>query len=78
MSRGSKMPVSSANRQKTIRTRKRSRSWRLVVRCGEGIVQVPDEFGGLDVGRVLVAEGAALHAEDEAELLDVGGQVRRV
>ena len=34
-----------------------------------------DKFGGLDVGRVLVAEGAALHAEYEAERLDVAGQV---
>ena len=38
-------------------------------------MQQAHQFGGFDVGRVLVAEGAALHAEDEAELFDVGVQV---
>ena len=40
-------------------------------------MQVPDEFGGLDVSRILIPEGPALHAEDEAEHLDVGRQVRK-
>ncbi len=43
---------------------------------GERIVQPPDQLGGFDVRWVLVAEGSALHAEDEAERLDVRGQVR--
>ena len=44
---------------------------------GERVVQPPDQLGGLDVGRVLVAEGPALHAEDETERLDMRGQVRK-
>ena len=47
----------------------------LVARGGERVVQQPHQLGGFDVGRVLIAEGAALHAEDEAEFLDVGVQV---
>ncbi len=35
-------------------------------------MQQSHQLGGFDVGGVLVTEGAALHAEDEAELLDVG------
>ena len=46
-----------------------------VARLGQGVVEVPGEFGGLDVGGVLIAKGAAAHAQDEAESLDVGGQV---
>ena len=37
----------------------------------------PDQLGGFDVRRVLVAEGPAPHAEDEAERLDMRGQVRQ-
>ena len=47
----------------------------LVARGGERVVQPADQFGGLDVGRVLIVERAALHAEDEAELFDVGVQL---
>ena len=36
---------------------------------------MPDEFGGLDVGRILIPEGPALHAEDETEYLHMGGQI---
>ena len=43
---------------------------------GERVVQPPDQLGGLDVRRVLVAERPALHPEDEAERLDMRGQVR--
>ena len=39
------------------------------------VVQPPDQLGRLDIGRVLVAERAALHAHDEAELLHMRGQV---
>jgi len=38
-------------------------------------VQAGHQLGRLDVDRVLVAERAALHADDEAELLDVLRQV---
>ena len=38
-------------------------------------MQPPDQFGGLDVDRVLIAEGPALHAENEAERLHVARQV---
>ena len=48
----------------------------LVPRRGERIVQPSYQLGGFDVGGVLVAEGMALHAEDEAELFNVGRQVR--
>ena len=34
-------------------------------------MQPPHQFGGLDVGRVLIAERPALDAQDEAERLDV-------
>ena len=44
---------------------------------GERIVQPSDQLGGFDVRRVLVAEGPALHAEDEAERLNMRGQVRK-
>ena len=46
-----------------------------VARRVESVMQPADQFGGLDVGRVLVAEGPALHAQDKAERLHVGGQV---
>ena len=39
-------------------------------------MQPPDQFGGLDVGRVLVPERPALHPEDEAERLDMARQFR--
>ena len=47
-----------------------------VARRVERIVQPSDQFCRRDIGGVLVAESPALHAENEAELLDVGGQVR--
>ncbi len=36
----------------------------------------PNQLGGLDVRRILIAEGPALHPEDEAERLDMRGQAR--
>ena len=39
-------------------------------------MQPPDEFGRPDLGRVLVPELAALHAEDEAERFHVGSEIR--
>ena len=48
-----------------------------VARVGERIVQAPHQLRGLDVRRILIAEGPALNAEDEAERLDVRGQVRQ-
>ena len=38
-------------------------------------MQAGDQLGRLDVDRILIAERAALHADDEPELLDVPGQV---
>ena len=75
ISRGSKMPVSSAKRQNTTRHQKALQVVPRIARLRQGVVQVPGEFGGLDVGGVLIAEGPALHAQDEAEFFDVGGQV---
>ena len=46
-----------------------------VARIRERVVQPSDQLGGLDVRRILVAEGPALHAENEAEHLDMRGQV---
>ena len=43
----------------------------------ERVVQPPDQFGSLDVRRVLIAECPALHTEDEAERLDMCGQVHQ-
>ena len=43
----------------------------------ERVMQPPHRRRGFDVDRVLIAEGSTLHAQDEAELLDVGGQVRQ-
>ena len=43
---------------------------------GERIMQPPDQLGGFDVRRVLVTEGPALHPEDEAERVNMRGQVR--
>ena len=40
------------------------------------VMQPPDQFRGLDVRRVLVAERPALHPEDETERLDMRRQVR--
>ena len=40
----------------------------------ERVVELPDQLGGFDVRRVLVAEGPARDPEDEAELLDVRRQ----
>ena len=48
-----------------------------VPRVRERVVQPPDQLGGFDVRRVLISEGPALHSEDEAERLDMGGQVRQ-
>ena len=38
-------------------------------------MQSTDQLGSLDVGRVLVAERPALHAKNEAERLDIAGQI---
>nr|QXL80116.1 hypothetical protein [Paracoccus sp. (in: a-proteobacteria)] len=38
-------------------------------------MQPSDQLGRLDVDRVLVFEAAFLHPHDEAELLDVLGQI---
>lgn len=46
-----------------------------VSRLREGVVQTPDQFRGLDVRRILVAEHPALQAEYETERLDMVGQV---
>jgi len=43
---------------------------------GKCVVQPPDQFGSLNVCRILIAERAALHPEDEAERLDMRGRVR--
>ena len=48
----------------------------LVARVVERVVEPPDQLGGLDVRRVLIAELPALDAEDETERLDMRGQVR--
>ena len=39
------------------------------------VVELAHPFGGLDVDGVLILERALLYAEDEAELLHMGGQV---
>ena len=39
------------------------------------VVQVAHEFGRLNVDRVLILEGAFLHAQNETELFDMVGQV---
>ena len=41
----------------------------------EGVMQAGDQLRRLDVDRILIAERAALHADDEPELLDVLRQV---
>ena len=43
--------------------------------CLECVVQPSHQLRGFNINRVLIAEGPALHAQDEAELLDVGRQV---
>ena len=48
----------------------------LVAGVVERVVEPPDQLGGLDVRRVLIAELPALDAEDETERLDMRGQVR--
>ena len=45
-------------------------------RVRQRIVQPPDQLGGLDVRRVLISERPVLHADDEAERLEVRGQGR--
>ena len=57
------MPVSSANRQKPVRTRK------------QGVVQAAISSDASMLTGVLIAERAVLDADDEPELLDVPGQV---
>ena len=47
-----------------------------VARCVQRIVQPADDLGRLDVGRVLITEGAALNTDDEAEGLDMLGEIR--
>ena len=47
-----------------------------VARFVKRVMQPPDQFGRLDVRRVLVAERPALHPEDEAERLDIARQFR--
>ena len=46
-----------------------------VVGGEERVVQPPNQFRSLDVGGILIAEGALLNAEDEAEMLNVRGKV---
>ena len=41
----------------------------------ERVVEVAHPFGGLDIDGVLILERALLYAEDETELLHMGGQV---
>ena len=38
-------------------------------------MQTPHSFGGFNVDRVLVSEGALLHAKDEGEGLNLLGQI---
>ena len=46
------------------------------VACREQRVMQPsDDFGGFDVGRILIPESASLYADDETELFDLGRQV---
>ena len=47
-----------------------------VTRFVECVMQPSDEFGGLDVGRILVTERPTLHTQDEAERLDMARQFR--
>ena len=47
----------------------------VVAGCFQRVVQTGDQLGRLDVDRVLVAERAALLADDEPELLDVPRQL---
>ena len=47
-----------------------------VAGCVQRVVEPPDDFGGLDVRRVLIAEGAALNTDDEAEVLHLLGEFR--
>ena len=35
-------------------------------------MQLSHQLRGFDIDRVLIAEGSALHPQDEAELLDMG------
>ena len=42
-----------------------------VAGCLEHITKARDQLGGLNVDRILIAERAALHADDEPKLLDV-------
>ena len=47
----------------------------VVARLRERVVQARNTLGRLDVDRVLVAEGAPLHPDDEAEFFNVLRQV---
>ena len=75
MSRGSKMPVSSAKKQNDDADEELLQVVARVTGGSQRIVQVADALGRFDVDRVLIAEGPLLHAQDEAELFDVLGQV---
>jgi len=49
----------------------------LVAGSLEGVVERAKDFGGFDVGRVLVAEDALFNAGDESEMLDVAREVAK-
>ncbi|MCY4269798.1 MAG: hypothetical protein OXE80_06475 [Gammaproteobacteria bacterium] len=49
----------------------------LVAHGFESVVELANQLGRLDVRRVLITEGPALHAEDEAERLHMLGQFRQ-
>ena len=48
-----------------------------VARCVQRVVQPADDLGRHDVRRVLIAEGASLNTDDEAEGLHVLGEFRQ-
>ena len=77
MSRGSNTPVSVGEQAEHHAHEKAFQIVSPVSGVGERVVQSPDQFGGLDVRRVLIAEGPALHAEDEPEGPDMRGQIRQ-
>ena len=45
-----------------------------VVRCVQRVMELADDLGRHDVRRVLIAEGAPLNADDEAEGLHLLGE----
>ena len=47
-----------------------------VARCVQRVMELADDLGCHDVRRVLIAEGAALNADDEAEGLHLLGEFR--